>query len=740
MRERLRAARALIPLLLLGGAAAPARADETVYADAMGAQWQDWSWAVRSLSYAGPAPPTHSGTAAISWEPDGDAGGWDALFFHRSSLAAVSSFESVRFWVHGGAAGGQQVRLYVRQAGTTRGSVALAALPTAWTQVTVTFASLGITSGSFDELWLMTDVEANQATAYLDDVELVATAGPPPPPPDGAPVTVNVAPTLDRHAISPLVYGVNFAPAARIAPVGYTVNRWGGNSTTRYNWQWATHNTAFDWFFMNVPDAVPNEGALPIVAPGVGMNSADVFIQETRAAGAVPLVTIPTIGWAPLDSRAKAWGFSEDKYGEQDVDECQASGNAGWCTEDAGNGEIGGVAITGNDEEDTSQPVGPSYATSWTAHIAARFGTAGNGGVKHYALDNEPMLWNSTHRDVHPNPVGFTELWNKTVAYASALKAQDPAIEIFGPDTWGPCDLFYTAADGCAPGDDHAARGHFVPAYLDAVCDYRDANGVLLVDWLDIHYYPQGAGVSATDGNQSAEDAEDVIARRLRSLRELWDPAWEPESWVADILDAATGDTLQLIPRLRAWRDQFCPDFRIALTEYKWGKDDTPSGALAQAEVLAIFGRERLDLATRWTAPEAGDWVEDAFRLFRNYDGAGSRAHGDSVRAASSDVDGVGSYAIRSATGRLFVLLFNKSTQSRETTVDVAGGITGDVSLWRFDDTNRLASAGTSAATAGGFVLTLPPRSATLARVRLAGNLIFEDDFEDGTDDAWPAD
>ena len=209
------------------------------------------------------------------------------------------------------------------------------------------------------------------------------------------------------------------------------------------------------------------------------------------------------------------------------------------------------------------------------------------------------------------------------------------------------------------------------------------AAGKLPVDWLDIHFYPQGNNVSGLSGDQSAEDDAATVAARLRSLKELYDPTWISESWIAD----GAIKVVQLIPRMRAWRDAYCPEMKLALAEYKWGRDDTLSGALAQAEALAIFGREGLDMALRWVAPESGSLAEDAYRLFRNYDGAGGQVSGDSVRAVSSDVDGVGSYAVRAANGKLFVLLFNKDTVARDVTVTVAGGATGSVGLWRLDGT-----------------------------------------------------
>jgi hypothetical protein len=88
---------------------------------------------------------------------------------------------------------------------------------------------------------------------------------------------------------------------------------------------------------------------------------------------------------------------------------------------------------------------------------------------------------------------------------------------------------------------------------------------------------------------------------------------------------------------------------------------------------------------------------------------------GDSGRAVSSDIDGVGSYAIRGTGSRLWVLLFNKDTVARQTTVQVAGGLTQPAALYRFDGTHRLGSAGTASPSGGALTLSLPARSATLA-------------------------
>ena len=317
--------------------------------------------------------------------------------------------------------------------------------------------------------------------------------------------------------------------------------------------------------------------------------------------------------------------------------------------------------------------------------------------------------------------------------YGSAIKAQDPDVEILGPVVWGWCAFFTSASDAtvgsCVDGPDRDAHGGLplLEWYLDQVCAYERAHGVRLVDYLDVHYYPQGS-VSGLDDASSSEDPT-TSARRLRSVKELYHPTYVSESWI--------GEPVYLIPRLRAWIDDRCPGTGLAITEYKWGPDDGPSGALAQAEVLAVFGREGVDLATRWVAPEPGSRAEDAFRLFLSYDGAGARVDGDSVRTTSADVDAVGAYAVRGADDELWVLLFNKDVEARSAEVTVTGGLSGPAVVYRFDGANALTLVDTFSPGADGFDLDLPARSATLVVTAVPGDVIFSDGFESGGPWAW---
>ncbi len=524
-----------------------------------------------------------------------------------------------------------------------------------------------------------------------------------------APIIVSVDPNADRHPVSPLIYGMNFGTAAQMSRLKVPVRRWGGNSTTRYNWENDTHNSANDWFFFNYAGSA-NPASLP------NGSDADVFVDEIRSAGGEALVTVPLIGWTPID-RTRRWGFSVAKYGAQRDTECSVTGYPSWCNPDAGNGvKPDGTNVAGNDPADTSKTIDATFVTRWMAHVAGRVGNAAAGGVRLWALDNEPMLWNSTHRDVHPAGTSYDELWAKTATIGAAIKAQDAGAQTLGPAVWGWCAYFFSGADGCGPGADRAAHGgeDFLPWYLDQAKAWETAHGKRLLDTLDVHYYPQAAGVALTDDESSA-----TAALRLRSLKSLYDPAYLDESWIG----TDVGQAVYLIPRMKAWIAAHYPGTKLAISEYNWGSDDGISGALAQAEALAIFAREGVDLATRWVAPAENTRTEDAFLLYRNYDGAGAQVAGDSVRSTSADVDRVGVYAQRGGAGSntLYLLLFNKDVASQAVTATVAGGLSGSASLFRFSGASRLAAAGSATPSGGTLALTLPARSATLAVVGLPG-------------------
>jgi hypothetical protein len=169
---------------------------------------------------------------------------------------------------------------------------------------------------------------------------------------------------------------------------------------------------------------------------------------------------------------------------------------------------------------------------------------------------------------------------------------------------------------------------------------------------------------------------------------------------------------------MKQWVADNYPDTKLAITEYNWGALDHINGALAQADVLGVFGREGLDLATLWGPPEIDDPGTFAFRMYRNYDGSGGAFGETSIHASSADQGQLAIYAAqRSSDGALTLMIINKT----------GGPLTSDVSLANFQpganaQVYRYSSANLGAivqeadqpVTPSGFSATFPGNSITL--------------------------
>lgn len=264
-----------------------------------------------------------------------------------------------------------------------------------------------------------------------------------------------------------------------------------------------------------------------------------------------------------------------------------------------------------------------------------------------YILDNEPSLWNTTHRDVHPDPLTYDELLDRTIRYASAIREADPQALIAGPAEWGWTGYFYSAADVAAGVDrspDRHAHGDvpLVAWYLKRLHDYEAAKKTKLLDVFDLHFYPQGRDVFGGGGLDA-----NTAALRLRSTRALWDIAYPDESWI--------NDAVRLIPRMKEWvRDDY-PGTLISIGEYNFGGEQHMSGALALADALGRFGLEGIAYAFYWTFPPKNSPAYWAFRAFRNFDSNGGRFLDRS--AATTMVSDVSLYASHDESGQHWVLV-----------------------------------------------------------------------------------
>jgi hypothetical protein len=510
-----------------------------------------------------------------------------------------------------------------------------------------------------------------------------------------SPITITVDANANRHPIDPNIYGLAFASAANLADLNCPLNRSGGNAETRYNWQANASNRAADWYFESIGETSSTPG-----------EHADTFIGDTKSAGAQAMITVPIIGWVAKlgPDRSKLASFSIAKYGPQQ--------STDYWMPDAGNGtHADGSPVTNNDPNDANMLADATFQLAWVQHLVSRWGTAASGGLRYYILDNEHSIWQSTHRDVHPTGATMDEVLSKMMDHAQGIKSVDPGALVAGPEEWGWVGYFYSGYDqqwGAAHGwsgyPDRAAHGNadYLSWLLDQFHAYESAHGTRLLDLFTVHFYPQS-------GEFSDDTSNAMQQLRNRSTRALWDPNYTDASWI--------DDKVQLIPRLHSWVSSHYPGTKTGITEYNWGAESHINGATTQADILGIFGREGLDLATRWTTPASTTPTYKAIRMYRNYDGARSTFGDISVSAVVPSPDNVAAFAaVRNTDQALTVMLISKILAgSTPSTVNVANfAAAPSVQVWQLTAANTIVHLPDAVLTGSVLSLTLPAQSITL--------------------------
>jgi hypothetical protein len=463
------------------------------------------------------------------------------------------------------------------------------------------------------------------------------------------------------HPISPLIYGMNSwrlsDPQHQAATVAQEVllplDRWGGDGYTLYNYKLDISNLGEDWFFEIAPNTntkYPDESEFNSQVIG------------DRAVGAKTLLSVPVMGWV-AKSRTRGSSFSVAKYGPQQKTD------PNW--PDFGNGvKPDGTKITNNDPTDTCMPIDESWTSDWVKYLVSRFGNAKNGGVAIYGLDNEPTWWDKMHRDVHPLPFSYDEVTENGVKVAKAVKAADPTAEVSGPviDFW--ITYFYSKKDlewfqdhwpNVTDGPiDRKSHGNvpLIDYYLRAFKAAQEADPYhkRLLDYLDLHTY-----FAANDAMLKPAGTSDQQRAVLDSTRVFWDPTYtdprfrNPDNYMEPLAP-------QMIPRMKNWVAANYPGTKIAITEYNWGAPEHISGAVAQADILGIFGCEGLDLGALWGPPNLNAPLMFAFKIFRNYDDNGAGFGDTSLGATSEDQSKLAIYAARRTADRtVTVVVINKT-------------------------------------------------------------------------------
>ncbi|MDR3687991.1 MAG: glycoside hydrolase family 44 protein [Fimbriimonas sp.] len=642
----------------------------SIYADALANSWANRSWASTNLSNRS---PVHTGAHSISIK---GLAAWDALYLGHAPLDG-SLYQTITFWIDGGALGGQQLAVFATASGVAQTPYALPSIPkNTWKQVTVPLSALGVSSrGDFDGIWIEDRAGALEPTYYVDDVVLSVS------PIVNATANIEVNPATIA-SISPLIYGVNSTDFAGLGN-GFKFTRQGGNRLTAYNWENNASNAGSDWLYQN-DDLMgsTNEAGW----------AGKTFVQAAIAAGATPLVTIPMVDYV-----------AADKLGGGDV---RNSGANYLSTRFKQNVAAKGKPLV-YPPDATDALV---YEDEFVNYIK-QFGTTQNPVM--YDLDNEPDLWSSTHAEVHPNPVTYAELLTRSIKFSTAIKNVAPNAVVFGPVSYGWYG--YRALQGASD-----ANGRdFLNFYLQGMSQASTSAGKRLLDVLDLHWYPEATG----DGIRITTDADSpgLSQARIQAPRSLWDAKYVENSWITQTLN---GQAIQLLPDTFARIRQFYPGTKLSFTEYNYGGGNAISGAIAQADVLGIFGRYGVYAAANWGLGST-DLAELAgFRAFVNYDRRGSTFAANEVPVTGETPSDNSVYAAvdKAKPTVMTLVVINKTQGCTPFKIKIDSFAPNSARAFTVSDGHYTTPITTTVSASGGIVtLTAPPQSVTTVELKKIG-------------------
>lgn len=585
---------------------------ETVYDGKLGAGWEDWGWGPHTLG---------NGPAKIQFASYG------GIVLHHQALdthygALVLRYKAPAEW-------GDFLTVALNSRNTKPSDFPVIAaspdltvqLADGWREVLIDFKRLNPNDVAFDRIRLTARTSVSLEAALIDKIVLTqgATGD------GGGPIrssTLGISCSAPTRRINAMIYGGTMA----VWDAEQSSQRVGGNPLTRLNWDNDNWNTGADWFFEN--------------GQAAGIKK---WLGEAQEHKRPVALVVPIIGWVAKD--ATSVGFPKSSFARQrKFDPNRGEAGDGFGSDGS---KLAPLAPT-----QTSVPAPPEKIGDWIRRLHEQ---GLDGSVSQLILDNEPMLWDVNHRDVHPNAVGYDELLERTISYGSAIRKAKPDAVIAGPAEWGWVSYFDSAKDrdAAAAHPDRRAHGDvpLIPWYLHQLAEHEKKTGTRILDVLDVHFYPAANGVYGDKGGTDAAGA----ALRIRSTRALWDPSYRDESWIAQ--------PVRLIPRLKDWIQANYPGRLLSLGEWSFGGEDHISGALATAEALGRFGQQGLDSAFYWGGPKFGSSSFWAFRAFRNFDGQGSRFQ--DLALATKEADTVSLFASRDeSNSKLVAILVNRDSAS----------------------------------------------------------------------------
>lgn len=513
--------------------------------------------------------------------------------------------------------------------------------------------------------------------------------------------TITIDVKSNVHAISPYIYGSN-------EDCDFTTSaRWGGNRSTTYNWENNASNGGND--YSNVSDGFydytgSSTPALPIVN----------FIKNADSRNQFKIVSLQAAGYVAADKDGQITEVASDE-------------NTRWKKLEYNKPTP--YSLTPDKDDDVV------YIDELINYLQT-LGEPGNGGVDAYAVDNEPFLWSRSHPMLHPEQTTYEELFEKTKLVASTVHKISPRTEIVGPMFYGWGDAARWGYNDYGFDKEFRSKNDsynwFVDFYLDSLHQMEEKYGERFLDIISFHWYPEATGTETryTSGakkgqlvrivNTSTADgatptqliAADVIAARLQAPRTLWDNTYKENSYVGNELRILPRSQRSLLQAIKYSINTYYPGTKIAFTEFEYDAEGHWSGGLALADVLGIFGREDVYLATKWNKFQS--YSTAAYKLYLNYDGNGNGFGTTSVQDVFTDTVKMASYASLDEEGNLHIIAINKTENALPVNFVLQNGVYSDGVVYGFDQNSAdISQLGTiDNIENSGFSYSLPAYSA----------------------------
>lgn len=485
--------------------------------------------------------------------------------------------------------------------------------------------------------------------------------------------------------ISPYIYGTNQLLTEQ---ENWSAIRQGGNRLTGYNWENNASNAGTDYLnssdnFLTWIAGIQNENE-----PGIVTTK---FREKSIQLNAYSLITLQLAGYVARDKKGT-------------VTEQQTAPSSRWR---AVQFEKGSAFTLQPDTSDNFV-----YLDEYVNFLVNRFGMANTStGIKGYALDNEPALWTTTHPRIHPLKARCVEMVQKAIGVSTAVKNVDPYLEIFGPVLYG-FNSYYSFQSAEDWDSVKAGTNYkwFIDYYLDKMKQAEINSGKRLLDVLDIHWYPEAKGTNRITETY-ANTTEDKLAR-VQAPRTLWDNHYTENSWIGQWF----GAYLPLIPRLKLSINTYYPGTKLAITEFSYGGENDITGAIAMADVLGIFGKYDVYLATYWQLDSPSSYVSAVYKIYRNYDGSNSKFGDYYLPATTSDSVNTSVYGSLNNNGNEIHLVvinkkLNESTNGNFSISSSHNVLNGRV--WKLDSNSSVISeiSPVTNITNNSFSYTLPAGS-----------------------------